>query len=88
MHLIENNKSGRILIKSSQIEVLVYEYITDLVPNVNCYAVSYDESVINVYLKDISNADFKKLSEAQEFSIIRIREILGLYVEKINMHIK
>ena len=88
MHLIKNNKRGRIIIKTSQIEVLVYEYITDLVPNVNCYAVSYDESVINVYLKDISNADFKKLSEAQEFSIVRIREVLGLYVEKINMHIK
>ena len=88
MHLIENNKNGRILINTSQIEILVYEYILEMIPNVNCYAVSYDESVINVYLKDISKADYKKISEAQEFSIVRIREYLGLYVEKINMHIK
>ena len=37
---------------------------------------------------NISKADYKKISEAQEFSIVRIREYLGLYVEKINMHIK
>ena len=29
MHLIENNKNGRIVINASQIEILVYEYIYD-----------------------------------------------------------
>lgn len=85
MHFVENNEAGRIYIKSFEIEKLVYKYIKENNKELDCYYVSYDKSVITIFLKEQSTVEVTKLYEIQEVLKRYLANDLGLYVEKINI---
>ncbi len=87
MHFVQSNENGRIYIKKFAIEKLVYKLFNDNAKKLSCYYVTYDQSVITIYLHEQAGVDIEALENIQVNIRKFLRNELGLYVEKVNINL-
>ncbi len=85
MHYVTENENGRIYIKKFAIEKLVYNYIKNNAPQLKCYYVNYDQSVITIFLTEQAGISASRIEKIQTTLRNYLGNDLGLYVEKINV---
>ncbi len=87
MHFVQSNENGRIYIKRFAIEKLIYNVFNDNEKELSCYYVTYDQSVITIYLHEQAGVDIEALENIQVNLRDFLRNELGLYVEKVNINL-
>ncbi len=85
MHYVKENENGRIYIKKFAIEKLVYNYIKNNTSKLKCYYVTYDQSVITIYLHEQASTSAVAIDKIQTNLRRYLGDDLGIYVEKINV---
>lgn len=87
MHFVQSNENGRIYIKRFAIEKFIYNFFNDNEEKLSCYYVTYDQSVITIYLHEQAGVSIEALGNIQVRIRKLLREDLGLYVEKVNINL-
>ena len=88
MALIGINEKGRIYVNQFQVEKNVYLFIRKFYPELNCYCVEYKNNVLNVYVENIDDLGFVHINILREEAIKYFQKGMGIYIKKINFHIR
>ncbi len=87
MHFVKENDNGRIYIKKFALEKLVHKLFNENANKLKCYYVTYDQSVITIYLHNQAGINVATLEDVQKRLRTYLHNELGLYVEKVNVNL-
>lgn len=88
MVLITRNDCGRIFVRDFEIEKTVYLFIKEFYPQLDCYAVEYQDNILNIYVHNSNANVFGKLDNFQQEAQKYFQEKMGIYIKVINLNIK
>lgn len=88
MVLIDRTQKGRILVRDFEIEKIVYLFLKEFYPQFKCYSVDYTDSILNIYVRNVSDVDFDQLDRCQAEAQNYFQEKMGIYFKLINLNIK
>lgn len=88
MHLIDNNKNGRVYISKFEVEKQVYLFLKDNFSDINCYVVKYCDDVITLNIKKVSGLRFERINMVQENTLDYVKNNMGIYINHIDVDIK
>lgn len=83
--LINNSAIGRVYISKFQVEKLVYKTIKNEYPKMNCYKVSYDQSMLTLYLHPDASFDRSWVDQIQKDAKKIFSDSYGIYIERVDI---